>query len=93
MADQPPTDNMTLEECVKSFLRLVMQHPEKPPRRVRDQQANEHMIVGFNRAQETLRHILEVHGAASDIKALANVREEGQQRPERIGDRNVWVVG
>lgn len=86
-----PPQQLSLAAIVEGFLSLAMVAPEKPPRTQRDQQANRAMIVGFNRAQETLRQILADHGRAPSTKALAEVRADGQERPMRLGDHNVWV--
>ena len=84
---------MTLEESVEVFLRLVMQHPEKPPKTQRAERENTMLILGFTRAQETLRSILEHHGADEATRALAEVREDGQQRPmEGPGGIKMWVA-
>jgi hypothetical protein len=84
---------MTLEEIVEAYLQLVMKHPDKEPKLRRDQESNRWTIHGFNRAQETLREILANHGATDEIKALAEVREEGQQTPSFVvGGQNVWTA-
>lgn len=85
---------MSLEEIVSGFLSLVMKHPEKVPKLVRDQEANRFSVYGFNRAQETLREVLRAHGESEEIRSLAEVREDGQQQPiEAPGGRKLWIAG
>ena len=78
----------TLTEAVTAFLELAMKHPEKEPRTQREGRDNEYLILGFNRAQETLRTVLEQAGHSD----LAAVRTEYQRQPIMLGDRKVWVV-
>lgn len=85
-------DPLSLEECVRAYLSLVMKPPEKEPKRVRDQRDNRMLIIGFNRAQEALRTILEHHGATDEIAALADVRKDGQERSIEIGGTKAWVA-
>lgn len=80
---------LSLTAAVEEYLRLVCAHPEKEPKRVRDQRDNTMLILGFNKAQETLRQVLEQTGH----RALAETRSEGQRQPEMIGDQRLWVVG
>jgi hypothetical protein len=85
--------SLTLDEAVRAFLQLTMLEPEKPPKTQRAQRENRMLIIGFNRAQETLRSILEQHGADDATKVLAEVREEGQQRPmDGPGGIKMWVA-
>lgn len=83
---------MTLEEVVDGYLQLALLHPENEPKTQRAQRENQAMIVGYNRAQETLREILRRHGATADVRALSEVRSEKQQRPMKVGDQNLWVM-
>lgn len=98
MASERPgrRSRLSLEECVRAFLELAMVPPEKPPKTQRAQRENQAIILGFNRAQETLRNILELNGKPSAAK-LADVRSEKQQRPHRMGDgpdsANLWMMG
>jgi hypothetical protein len=81
-----------LEEIVKAFLGLVIKQPDKQPRLRRDQESNLWTVHGFNRGQETLRTLLDQYGATDEICALAEIREEGQQKPTLIGDRKLWLM-
>lgn len=98
MASERPgrRPRLSLEECVRAFLGLAMLPPEKEPRTQRAQRENQAMIVGFNRAQEMLRNILELNGRPSAAR-LADVRAEGQQRPVKMGSgpgaANLWMMG
>lgn len=80
---------LSLTEAVEAYLGLVCDHPEKEPKRLRDQRDNTMMILGFNKAQETFRHILK----QSKYPNLAEVRQDGQRRPEKLGDQDLWIVG
>lgn len=84
------------EEAVEAFLRLVMTHPKKQPKTQRQQHENAVMVATFNRAQETLRDALsQVEGKtkqAERARQLAEVREDGQQRPMAIGGMRVWTT-
>ena len=84
--------NMTLAEVVDAFLDLAMVPPEKPPKTQRDQRENRLMIQSFNHAQETLRTILEHHGIDEATRALAEVRNDKQQRPIDVGGTKVWLA-
>jgi len=87
------TKTATLEEIVEWFLGLALVPPKKPPKTQRDRAANGNMIIGFNRAQETLRHALTSYGDTNETKALGDVRNEQQQRPmEGPGGMKVWVA-
>ncbi|HTE60416.1 MAG TPA: hypothetical protein VK631_08685 [Solirubrobacteraceae bacterium] len=91
MSDPKP---MPLDECVKAFLELAMLPPDKAPKTQRAQRDNTMLILGFNRAQETLRSILERHGQSKQTQALAEVRSDDQQRPlEGPGGIKMWVAG
>lgn len=83
--------NLTLAEVVQAYLELALVPPEKPPKLVRDQRQNDSIILGYNRAQETLRSILRNHGIDETTRALAEVRSEGQQQPINVGGLKVWV--
>lgn len=89
MSDPQP---LSLEEAVKAFLELALLHPEKPPKTQRAQRDNSMTILGFNRDQETLRSILEAHGDTPEVRALAEVRTDGQVKPFQVGDRKMWVA-
>lgn len=90
MSDPTP---MPLDGCVTAFLELAMLPPEKAPKTQRAQRENAMMIVGFNRAQETLRSILAAHGQSKQTKALAEVRNEKQQQPMvGPGGIKMWVA-
>jgi uncharacterized protein with von Willebrand factor type A (vWA) domain len=89
----PNPQNLSLEDAVTAFLQLASLPPEKPPKTQRAQRDNSMMILGFNQAQEALRTILGAHGANDDVRALAEVRSDGQQKPMVVGDRKVWVAG
>lgn len=78
----------SLTTAVTAFLELSMQHPEKEPRTQRAQRDNTMIILGFNKAQEALRQVLEQTGH----KQLAEVRAEGQQQPTKMGDTNLWIA-
>lgn len=85
---------MDAEEILSAFLSLVMKHPEKPPKQQYRQRENSATILGFNRAQETLRDIIKNHGATEELRQIAEVREEGQQQPiEGPGGGRMWVMG
>lgn len=85
---------MSLEKCVQAYLELAMLPPEKPPKTQRAQRENEAIIIGFNRAQETLRKILATHGQSKATKALAETRAEGQRQPMKgPGGISMWVMG
>lgn len=93
MGQNNESNPLTLEDAVRAFLSLAMLPPEKEPKTQRAQRDNTFLILGFNRAQETLRGILEHHGNDDDVKALAEVREEGQQRPmDGPGGLKMWVA-
>lgn len=84
-------DVLSLEDCVREYLSLAILPPEKAPRTQRAQRDNEMLILGFNRAQETLRSILASH--AHDAKALAETRHPDQRRPmEGPGGIKLWVA-
>lgn len=78
-----------LSKCVEGFLGLVMNPPEKMPR----QQYRQHEIYaeirGFNKAQEHLRGVLKLNGTPTAVR-LAEVRADGQQHPQKIGNKNLW---
>lgn len=82
---------MGLPKCVEGFLQLVVEPPEKMPKQQYRQREIEAEIRGFNKAQEKLREVIEFNGTDA-IKSLAEVREEGQQRPQRAGNLNLWVT-
>jgi hypothetical protein len=85
---------LTLEECVRGFLELALVEPETPPKTQRARHENTMMIIGFNRAQETLRTILAEQGAAEDIKKISEVRAHGQRQPMAgPGGAKIWVAG
>ena len=81
----------SLKYCIEAFLEGVISEPEKMPKqewRCREIHAE---MRGFNKAQERLRDILELNGTPT-AAALADIREEGQQRPTRAGGLNLWMV-
>lgn len=83
---------MKLDEIVREYLELAMVPPDKPPKLVRDQRQLRATILGFNRAQEILRTILETHGIDEPTRALAEVRNEKQQRPiDGPGGQKIWL--
>lgn len=84
--------SLTLTQAVQAFLELAMTHPETPPRTQRQERDNTMTIIGFNQAQEQLRHILKVHGRTKAIRDLAGVRNDQQQRPMEVGDSKLWVA-
>lgn len=84
--------NLTLAEIVEAYLQLALVPPEKPPKLVRDQRQNDAIILGYNQAQEALRSILEHHGIDEPTRALAEIRNEKQQRPMDVGGMKVWVA-
>jgi hypothetical protein len=88
----PAKKRIGLEQCVRGFLSLTITPAEKTPKRLRDQRDDEMQMLGFNHAQEMLRGILELNGTPT-ASALAEVRADGQLRPERVGNINFWVTG
>jgi hypothetical protein len=87
-------NQLSLEEIIEEFLKLALIEPEKTPKRLRDQRDNTMIIIGFNRAQETLRSILSTHGNTDEVKKLAEIRDEHQQKPmEGPGGIKMWVAG
>ncbi len=85
---------LTLEDIVRSFLGLAMLHPEKAPKTQRADRDNSMTILGYNQAQEQLRTILSHHGETEEIRALAETRADGQQRPmEGPGGIKMWIAG
>lgn len=84
-------NKLTLAEIVKAYLELALIPPEKEPKLVRDQRENRAIILGYNRAQETLRTILENHGIDEQTRALAEVRSDKQERPIDVGGMSVWL--
>ena len=79
-----------LKTCVEAFLELAIGEPEKEPKQKYLQRENAAEIRGFNKAQEQLRGILELNGTEAAVK-LAEIRAEGQIRPQRIGNMSVWM--
>lgn len=80
-----------LAACVEAYLQLVIKPPEgieKKSQRKRDICDAE--MRGFNRAQETLRDVLKLNGTPAAAK-LGDVDEEGQQRPQEIAGRRMWI--
>jgi hypothetical protein len=76
--------------CVEGFLELVCTPPdgiEKKGQRKQDICSAE--IMGFNRAQETLRDVLRLNGTPTAAK-LSEVEAEGQNRPQRVGGVRMW---
>lgn len=85
-------EKLTLEECVRAFLGLVWEHPVVEPKTQRAQRDNEMIIHGVNKAQETLRGILETHGRTAKVREVAEVRKKGQQRPTEMAGMKVWIL-
>lgn len=84
---------MVLSEIVRAFLSISLMEPEKPPKTQRAQRENRAMVIGYNRAQEDLRTLLSVYGAADDDVALASVRDDKQVKPMKgPGGTNLWVM-
>lgn len=83
---------LSLEDCVRNFLDIALVHPEKPPKTQRAARENEMLIVGYNRAQENLRTILEQHGRDKRVRAIAEVRNENQRKPVRMGGVDLWLA-
>jgi hypothetical protein len=83
---------LTTDEVVRAYLDIALVPPEKAPRTQRDARDNDMLILGFNRAQETLRTLLATYGADDATRALADVRNDKQRRPMKVGDTNVWVA-
>ena len=79
-----------LKKCAEAFLQLVIEPPEKMPKQQYRQREIEAEMRGFNKAQEKFREIIELNGTDA-IKSLAEVREEGQQRPQKAGNLNLWI--
>lgn len=97
MTDEDKRPPKNAEEAIEAFLGIAMVHPEKEPKTQRAQRENEATIIGFNRAQETLRDILgQVEGRtkqAERAQKLADVRSENQRKPmEGPGGMRIWVV-
>lgn len=91
-ASPAPEKKLTANEAIRAFLQLALLPPEKLPKQQYRQRENQAQIIGFNRAQEALRQILKEHGAGEDLKALAEVRADGQQVPIQVGDLKAWVM-
>ena len=87
-----PKHNLNLEECVRAFLDLAVVHPEKPPKTQRAERENQMLILGYNQAQEQLRTILAHPGKTTTVRAVAEVRNDEQQRPMTVGNRKLWVA-
>jgi hypothetical protein len=83
---------LPLDEIVRQFLTCALIEPEKPPKTQRAQRENRMLVLGFNRAQENLRTILANLGDTDEVRALADVRTEQQERPLDIGGQKVWVA-
>jgi hypothetical protein len=82
-----------LETIIHDFLSITLTHPEytaKTPQYV--ERENQATIIGYCRAQENLRDFLKTHGTTEAIRALGDVRADGQQKPMKVGDRNLWVM-
>ncbi len=87
-------NNLALAEIVTAYLGLAMVHPEKAPKTQRAQRDNDMLVLGYNQAQEALRTILANHGVDDATQALADVRNEKQQRPVAgPGGIKMWVAG
>lgn len=85
--------NLTLAQCVEGFLTLALLEPDEPPKTQRAQRDNRMQVIGFNRAQETLRRIIAVHGNSDEVRKLAEVRNEDQEQPiDGPGDLKLWVA-
>lgn len=84
-----------LETIVENWLGLVMVHPDYSKRKRTPQyveRENQAIIIGYNRAQEDLRTLLREHGTTEVIRALAEVRADGQQTPIDVGGTKLWVM-
>jgi hypothetical protein len=91
MAAEKPTP-LNLEQIVREFLAIAMVHPEKPPKTQRAQRDNQMLVVGFNQAQEALRTLIAAHGYSKATKAIAEVRNDQQERPIDVGGLKAWVA-
>lgn len=90
---KPEPAPLTLEQVVTEFLELAILEPDKPPKQQYRQRENRAQVVGYCQAQEHLRKILEIHGATVEVRALAAVRNDKQQRPMvGPGGMSMWVM-
>lgn len=86
--------NLTLKQCVEGFLELALLEPDKPPKTQRAQRDNRMQVIGFNRAQEALRHILMTNGNSDQVRKLSEIRNPNQERPiDGPGGIKMWVAG
>jgi len=83
---------LNLEQIVREFLSIAMVHPEEQPKTQRAQRDNQMLVVGFNQAQEALRTLIAAHGYSKATKAIAEVRNDRQERPINVGDLKTWVA-
>lgn len=81
-----------MTKCIEGFLELAFDYDWDKAKKMpqyweREIQAE---IRGFNKAQEYLRGILELNGTPTAAQ-LAEIRSEGQVRPEKHGKLNIWM--
>lgn len=77
-------------EAITAFLELSFEEPEKPFRTQREMRDTSMQIVGFTRAQEVLRSILEQGTPAA--RRLADIRTDKQLKPmPGPGHLKLWV--
>lgn len=81
---------LSLQDAVKCFLEIVIKEPYKQPKTQREERENRREIIGYNKAQETFRQILE----QSRKKDLSEVRKKGQEKPMIFGDgkTRLWIM-
>lgn len=88
----PKSKRWGLNKLVDHFLGVALEMPEGIENKAQYKQREaEAEMRGFYKAQEHLREIIAM-GGTDAIAALADVRNEKQQRPVMIGNFRTWLA-